>query len=56
MSMKDFVELLTPEQKEALLSALSGSVETNETKNSEEVHSDAKDSITEDFQVKSKTI
>jgi len=52
MSMKDFVELLTPEQKEALLSALSGSVETNETKNSEEVHSDAKDSITEDFQVK----
>ena len=52
MSMKDFVELLTPEQKAALLSALSDSDSAVSNLVPEEVNEETKAHITEDFQVK----
>lgn len=52
MSMKDFVELLTPEQKAALLSALSDSDSTVSNLVPEEVNEETKAHITENFQVK----
>ena len=51
MSMDEFVQTLSKEQKEALIKALGGNVEVESRWQHEEPLSEAVDNITEDFRV-----